>query len=195
MARKKAPKTFLEKLQANESLVSRGLGVLVIVVVGVLLYNYFQGVESGKITPELETIEVVDTEVSYREEGGEIIPTDLPEKHVVQTNDSLWKIAETYYGSGYNWVDIAKANEILNPDIISSGQELSLPEVAVKNPLMAETDSISESKYSVQKGDSLWKIAVRAYGDGYRWPEIAQANGLTNPNIIEPDQILSLPRD
>ena len=31
---------------------------------------------------------------------------------IVQKNQSLWMIAEQAYGSGYNWTDIAKANNL-----------------------------------------------------------------------------------
>jgi nucleoid-associated protein YgaU len=44
------------------------------------------------------------------------------------------------------------------------------------------------------KGDSLWKIAVRAYGDGYKWVSIAKANKLVNPNLIHSGNVLTLPR-
>ncbi|MGF1426129.1 LysM peptidoglycan-binding domain-containing protein [Kitasatospora sp. LaBMicrA B282] len=35
--------------------------------------------------------------------------------------------------------------------------------------------------YTVQDGDSLWAIAERFYGDGDRYQEIANANGIANP--------------
>ncbi|HUV71729.1 MAG TPA: LysM peptidoglycan-binding domain-containing protein [Clostridia bacterium] len=44
------------------------------------------------------------------------------------------------------------------------------------------------------KGDTLWDISVRAYQDGYRWVEIAEANNLSNPNIIHPGNALTIPR-
>jgi nucleoid-associated protein YgaU len=40
----------------------------------------------------------------------------------------------------------------------------------------------------------LWTIAVRAYGDGYKWTEIAKANKLVNPNLIHPGNVFVLPR-
>lgn len=40
----------------------------------------------------------------------------------------------------------------------------------------------------------LSTIAVRAYGDGYRWPEIAQANDLEDPDIIHVGDSLTIPR-
>ncbi|MCU0620589.1 MAG: LysM peptidoglycan-binding domain-containing protein [Gemmatimonadales bacterium] len=49
--------------------------------------------------------------------------------------------------------------------------------------------------YEVQKGDSLWKIAKHAYGDGNKWKLIAEANKdvIPNPDLIKPGQVLTLP--
>lgn len=50
-------------------------------------------------------------------------------------------------------------------------------------------------KWRVAKGDCLWNIARSVYGNGFRWKEIASANGLAtsgNP-IIYPGQLFSLP--
>ncbi len=50
--------------------------------------------------------------------------------------------------------------------------------------------------YTVAKGDSLWKIAVAQYNDGYKWVEIYNANKSTigqNPGIIVPGQVLTMP--
>lgn len=47
--------------------------------------------------------------------------------------------------------------------------------------------------YTVVKGDSLWKIAQKFYGNGNRYPEIARANNISNPNIIHVGQKLLIP--
>lgn len=49
------------------------------------------------------------------------------------------------------------------------------------------------SKYVVEKGDSLWKIAAAKYGDGALWTRIAEANTLKHPNHIEIGEELELP--
>jgi nucleoid-associated protein YgaU len=52
-----------------------------------------------------------------------------------------------------------------------------------------ETESIERANemrtIQVAKGDSLWDIAERAYGDGYQYPRIFAAN----PNLTDPDKI------
>jgi len=49
--------------------------------------------------------------------------------------------------------------------------------------------------YTVQKGDSLSKIAKREYGDAQQWRRIFEANRnlIENPDLIYPGQVLHLP--
>jgi nucleoid-associated protein YgaU len=165
------------------------LGAIVIVVVGVLVVNYFRGQEAG------ETIPPVDIE--------NLGTVSLPTIHSVAEGEDLWKISERYYESGYNWVDLASANNLSNPSLIEEGQELSIPDVEAKKStvekpiLSAETEgqeAISGTTYTVVRGDSLWDVAVRAYGDGYRWVDIASENDLVNPDIIHAGNVFVLPR-
>ncbi len=46
--------------------------------------------------------------------------------------------------------------------------------------------------YTVQKGDSLWKIAKTMLNDGGKYKALAEKNGITNPNKIYPGQVLRL---
>ena len=46
--------------------------------------------------------------------------------------------------------------------------------------------------YTVRKGDCLWAIAKRELGDGTRYREIAEKNGIADPSRIFPGQILKL---
>ncbi len=49
------------------------------------------------------------------------------------------------------------------------------------------------TKYTVAKGDSLWKIAEATYGNGEKWTEIAKLNALRHPNVIQVGAELELP--
>ncbi len=55
--------------------------------------------------------------------------------------------------------------------------------------------AVTENKtHTVQKGDTLWAIAKRYYGNGSQYPKIASANpSIKNPNLIYPGQVLSIP--
>ncbi len=55
---------------------------------------------------------------------------------------------------------------------------------------------ISEGQVVVQPGNSLWRIARREYGQGTRYTHIFSANReqISNPDLIYPGQIFTLPR-
>ena len=193
-------KNFLKLIHLNESTISTLLGGLVLVIVGVLIFNYVrQTRENQQITQEAasEEIQQIGEIQVEKDQEGKLVPTQLPSVYEVKKDDSLWKIAEAHYASGYNWVDIAQENNLAQPDLLAEGQKLTIPKVEVRTPTQAqaleESLSILGNSYEVQKGDNLWEIAIRAYGDGYKWPEIAEANSISNPDQIEIGQKLTLP--
>jgi len=55
------------------------------------------------------------------------------------------------------------------------------------------SEPIAGQTYVVRAGDSLWKIASKAYGDGARWPLISEANKLKNPRLLYVGIKLKLP--
>ncbi|GAA2555881.1 LysM peptidoglycan-binding domain-containing protein [Pseudonocardia hydrocarbonoxydans] len=50
-----------------------------------------------------------------------------------------------------------------------------------------------ERRYTVQRGDSLSKIAKQFYGNANDYMRIAQANNIANPDLIHPGQDLLIP--
>jgi LysM repeat protein len=47
--------------------------------------------------------------------------------YTVKSGDNLSKIAKHFYGNASKYSEIAKANNISNPDLIKVGQEINLP--------------------------------------------------------------------
>jgi len=186
-------KALLRKLKIDESTISMILGILVVLVIGTLVINYFRNIHRSSSE---EAKEKVTEEV--KEEIEEIKLEELPVVYKVKKGDSLWKIAEGIYGSGYNWVDIAKENNLKNPNILLSEQELKIPKVEPIKPKTTQPNETAEpitgEIYTVVKGDNLWQIAVRAYGDGYQWVKIARENKLANPDLIHPGNTFKIPR-
>lgn len=46
--------------------------------------------------------------------------------------------------------------------------------------------------HTVIKGDTLWKICKKHLGDGAKYSEIAKLNGIKNPDLIYPGQVIKL---
>ena len=182
------------KIKLSESYMSLILGFAVVLIGAILVFTF------SKISQN-RTYDKINTPASTYQKL--MSPTEKNQKvktYEVKTGDNLWNIAEKIYGSGYNWVDLAKANKLINPDLISAGTKLTIPDV----PKIVVQDSgtsmsnappsITTSTYTIQKGDNLWDISVRAYGDGFKWLEIAKINNLRNPDLIFSGNILKLPR-
>ena len=62
--------------------------------------------------------------------------------------------------------------------------------------LLSITPSISEGgnlTHRVKKGDTLWSICEKYYGDPYLWPELWELNQfITNPHWISPGEVIRL---
>ncbi|MDE5995684.1 MAG: LysM peptidoglycan-binding domain-containing protein [Eubacterium sp.] len=60
----------------------------------------------------------------------------------------------------------------------------------VKSPAPSKNKS-----YTVKKGDCLWNIAKKFYGNGAKYTKIYNANKskIKNPNLIYPGQVLTIP--
>ena len=170
-----------ESFETPDSYVSLALGLAVVLVVGMITFNYFKAKMQTSVADEKKTEAAKQA-------------TTLPTKHTVAAGETLWSISEKYYKSGYNWVDIQKANDISNPDSIDNGQTLTIPDV---KPIVAsgEVSSATTEKksYTVVAGDSLWSIAVKNYNDGYKWSAIAEANHLVHPDTIHAGNVLVMP--
>jgi LysM repeat protein len=46
--------------------------------------------------------------------------------------------------------------------------------------------------YVVKRGDTLWGICKKNLGDGSKYVKVAKANGIKNPNLIYPGQVIKL---
>ena len=196
-------KNVLKSLKINEGLISSIMGGVVVVIMAAMIFNYFKSVnKNGKITDESASNASVTEETT---------PKELPATYKVKQGDDLWHISEKYYNSGYNYIDIAKANKLANPSAIEVGQDLVIPKVEAKKTTVVKAEqkttvvtkaqvtkiSIEGAKYTTVKGDHLWSIAVRAYGDGYAWVKIYNTNKKIigrNPSILFSGIELTLPR-
>lgn len=204
MAKKSQNINYLGKIeseiQTNQSKLSMILGALIILVVGILVFNYFNRSKSDLGPAQTTTGEQQD-----------VTTANLPGKYTVKEDDTLFTIAQQYYNDGYKYTEIVKANNLQNPNQIETGQVLEIPKIedaALSDaPLMEEPSDtqpemikqnwgpvITSDTYTVVKDDWLSKIAGRAYGDIFAYDKIAKANNIQNPDLIEVGMVLKIPR-
>lgn len=191
MRSKKLKRLIKKYFKSTEEVVSMFLGLVIVVVVVGLIFNFFQKKKGNIDIPGSSNIEISQNDINGNIYNGE---------YIVVKGDSLWNIAVKNYNDGYKWVEIAEKNNISNPGVIEIGDKLLLPEleakvVIVETVFNEDNNIVINSEYKVVKNDSLWKIAVRAYGDGYQWVKIWQLNisKLNSPDGLEIGMMLMIP--
>ena len=110
-------------------------------------------------------------------------PTEAPSgerTHVVQPGENLFRIS-LYYGMSYE--SVAAANGIINPDLINTGQSLTIPAEGT-------TPTAPTGAHAVQPGENLFRIALK---HGVTVEALAVANDIGNVNLIYPGQRLVIP--
>lgn len=116
---------------------------------------------------------------------------------IVQSGDSLWRLAHQNFGRGSRWPELLALNpQIVNPNRIRSGAEICLQ--VPTTTLAAERQTLAGSRAStmiqVRKGDTLWALAKSSLGRSSDWPSLAAANpSVGNPDRIYAGQHLLLP--
>jgi nucleoid-associated protein YgaU len=130
-------------------------------------------------------------------------------QYVVQSGDSLAKIARQKLGAESRWVEIQSLNGGLEPRNLRVGKTILLPAGgAVSNtvanvtrpradptpaPKQTQPATSGGSIYIVKKGDGLRAIARRELGDESRWTEILAANPGLKADRIHPGDKLKMP--
>jgi nucleoid-associated protein YgaU len=80
----------------------------------------------GPPPPEPEA-EAAPEEVVVEDVVEEVAPEPAAQTYTVVSGDTLWAIAERFYGDGSKYQVIADASGIPNPDLIQPGQVLTIP--------------------------------------------------------------------
>lgn len=118
--------------------------------------------------------------------------------YTVQEDDTMWTIAEQWFGDGVRWEQIATANPFVDPNRLRVGQKLRLPpKGSPRTRVGSSAEQVGAGVvYTVKRGDMLTKIAKAYYSDAGRWRIIYVANRRTigsNPNRLAVGMRLHIP--
>ncbi|MBE6995157.1 MAG: LysM peptidoglycan-binding domain-containing protein [Ruminococcaceae bacterium] len=72
------------------------------------------------------------------------------------------------------------------------GQSGKVPSGGVPSAPARTDERVTPQTYTVKKGDTLWDIACRFFGDGTRWQELAAKNGVSDPRKLQIGQVITL---
>lgn len=77
--------------------------------------------------------------------------------------------------------------------ILAAGNILGIGKV--EEEITVSASEPEASFHTVEKGDTLWKVAEKAYGNGSKYQAIFEANKpmLSDPDKIYPGQVLRIP--
>jgi len=177
--------------ESREELVSMFLGLGVVIVAVVIIFNFVMKAKGNISIPGISTKneQIALTTPGVEKSIGENV-------YEVKRGDNLWNIAVAKYGDGFMWTKIASENKIKNASSIEVGQKLTVPTLTQVEKVTVAKDKteIVTVNYQVKRGDSLWKIAVTQLNDGYKWTQIwnLNRNKIADPNRLEVGMMLKL---
>lgn len=135
-----------------------------------------------------------------------------PKTHIISEGDTLIALAQQYYGDSRKVELILAANPaVRNPRNLKIGQEIIIPAADASTDAARTAGSVppksassrgddarltSNRTYTVEPGDTLYRIAQRVYGSGTRWEEILKHNRALlrgDPKRLAPGMVLQLP--
>lgn len=125
--------------------------------------------------------------IEVKEEIRKISPVSETKEdffYVVRPQDTLWSIALEYYIDPYSYERIAEYNNIKDATAIYPGMKIMFPGKIVNRDYLV----------TVKKGETLWSIAGRIYGDNNMWKFLAGYNGIDlEKRVIWPGMRLRVP--
>ena len=144
------------------------------------------------------TLDVID----YDDSGAVIFSGRAEPARTVQLFINRQLLGQTLSTDGGRWMIAPEAQ--IAPGIydllVVQLDEDGRPAYAIELPFeRASADQIllRDGKVIVQPGNSLWRIARRAYGEGAQYTIIYEANSdqIRDPDLIYPGQIFEVPED
>lgn len=141
-----------------------------------------------------------DASSSPREEqdNSRIKPSDsIPRFYIVKKGDSVSEISRRVLGSIHFLKPLMEMNPELQPHRLFPGTRLAMPtkKTLISVATRYNEKNESEGKYFVQKGDTLYNIALRECGSVSKVKQIIMLNPEVDPSRLMVGQRLRLPTE
>lgn len=141
---------------------------------------------------------------------GTVVPAPAPARpaatHTIAEGDSLFTLAQKYYGNGSSWQKIVDANKGLKPNNLKLGMQITVPDVEASRLPKAESKSetagaklakedAKAKNYTVKSGDTITGIARKQLGSPSRASEVLRLNRsvIEDEDSLEVGTVLKLP--
>lgn len=200
---------LIEKLRENY--LSVALGILVFLVAMTLIFRSGDG--RDEITDEAATDETLQEEMTYVVQPGDSVSSIARDElgsmdyadEIIQLNnltspDQIEVGQELMLPSVQDdtmmkdTTEDAMTEDEADEAMMEKEQADDSGETTMEAEKTEQTISITGSSYTVRKGDHLWDIAERAYGDGNMYTTLIEANNLMNPDRLTEGMVLRIPR-
>ncbi len=139
-------------------------------------------------------------EAEVETEEGEDVETEETAEPAGQPASGFFQEVQAAETIGTRGPEVYTANNELTAaeDLDLSVVSDEAPPVVAENRQTSRAPLDSDQSYKVVKGDTLWDLAVKYYGDGTKWHKILEANPgkipNDNPRLLQIGTILVIPK-
>lgn len=120
------------------------------------------------------------------------------EQHINEDNPGISGLQVQVQDGVATLTGEAQSAEALEKAVLMAGNALGIQEVRADGLTIADGSQVGgdDEFYVIQKGDTLWKIAEKAYGNGSKYTKIVEVNRevIKNADLIFPGQKIRIPK-
>lgn len=131
--------------------------------------------------------------------GDDDEPADKLQEHINEDNPGISNLQVEVNDGIATIKGDAESPEALEKAILMAGNAMGIQEVQASEVTVAGATAqiaAEDEFYTIEKGDSLWKIAEKAYGNGAKYTAIFEANRevIKDADLIFPGQKIRIPK-
>ncbi|OOR98895.1 peptidoglycan-binding protein LysM [Haemophilus paracuniculus] len=119
-------------------------------------------------------------------------------EHLAEDNPGVENVQVTVENGVASLSGVAASAAAIEKAVLMAGNVAGISEVKIDGVQIANGEQVAgdDEFYVIQKGDTLWKIAEKAYGNGAKYTAIVDANKevIKDADKIFPGQKIRIPK-